>query len=148
MICTEQIQNPNLRQQLMTQSQRSWILKVLKRQTKFLSMVKKFKKGGFHQINGQVSSKKSYLRIKVMYINAIIKWPFLWKVNSEDWKNKRNLVMRYFYVFICRVQTISSNVKNGVIKKQDTFVEQDVQQIFDNCWYSMKISCRYEILLQ
>ena len=41
--------------------------------------------------------------------------------------------MRYFYVFICRVQTISSDVKNGAIKKQDTFVEQDVQQIFDNC---------------
>ena len=41
--------------------------------------------------------------------------------------------MRYFYVFICRVQTIGSNVKNGVIKKQDTLVEQDVEQISDNC---------------
>ena len=137
MICTQQIQNPNLRQQLMTQSQRSWILKVFKRQTKFLSMVKRFEKGGFHQINGKVLSKKSYSRIKVMYIKAIIKWPFLWKVNSEDWKNRRNLVMRYFYVFICRVQTITSDVKNGAIKKQDKLVEQDVQQISDNCWYSM-----------
>ena len=48
----------------------------------------------------------------------------------KEWKESKNEV--FFYVF-CRVQTISSNVKNGVIKKQDTFVEQDVQQIFDNC---------------
>ena len=36
-------------------------------------------------------------------------------------------------MFFCRVQTISSNVKNGVIKKQDTLVEQDVQEISNNC---------------
>ena len=41
--------------------------------------------------------------------------------------------MRYFYLFICRDQTISSYVKNGVIKKQDALLEQDVQQISDDC---------------
>ena len=36
-------------------------------------------------------------------------------------------------MFFCRVQTISSNVKNGVIKKQETLIEEDVQQISDDC---------------